>query len=307
MQDSLRLSETSNDLPTEEDPALIEPGLWIAIRRFWWLPVILLVVLGAIGGFLGYKRSPRYSATTRITVASVNFQTQSVPGFVQAVETLTSSYSQIVVSPNVLGPLAKARGTTEAALANAITATPAPESTLFSITAKQDSPRQAISLVNAAAQQTRRYIGTLDSSSATAAGVLRRYRVFAHQEALAQTEVDNLRQQQTGATATTGSGITPASNATSSSKLTAAETRLAEATTQAAALSAQYEDIISGQNPAKQARLLSILTPAVTATSDRSTYVQRFIVIGAAGGLVIGVLLALLFGRPRPPRVHRPR
>src|ERR687885_2859610 len=78
-----------------------------ALRRRWWLVLALAVVLALVGAAVGTVQPQTYSAKSTLTVADVDYETRSVPGFVQAAQSLTSSYSQTVGSAAVVEPVAR--------------------------------------------------------------------------------------------------------------------------------------------------------------------------------------------------------
>lgn len=280
--------------PDPDDYALVDPGLWPALKRRWWLPLLLAILLGAAGGYLGHRRTPSYTATTKITVGTVNYRTQSVPGFVEAAQTLASSYALTVRSAEVLVPLARTEHSTEAAMAQAVNATAVPNSTVFSISATQPTSAAAVHLVNDAARQAKRTIGALNTTTHDEANALRQYRRYTMQAAVAQQKLAALKHDQALGETVTGA------------QLATAQTAIDEAQARASAYSVQYQSIVSGNQPQSEARLLTIIQPAVGATSDKRKYLERYIAFGIAGGLVIGILLALIIPRRRRDRISPP-
>jgi capsular polysaccharide biosynthesis protein len=280
--------------PGPDDYALVDPGLWPALKRRWWLPVLLAILLGAAGAYLGQRRTPSYTATTKITVGTVNYRTQSVPGFVEAAQTLASSYALTVRSAQVLVPLARIEHSTEAAMAQAVTATAVPNSTVFSISATQPTAAGAVHLVNDAARQAKKTIGALNTTAHDEANALRQYHRYTLQAATAQQNLANLKHDKA-----IGDNVTDA-------QLAAAQTAIDQAQAQASAYSVQYQSIVAGNQPQSEARLLTIIQPAVGATSDKRKFLERYIAFGIAGGLVIGILLALVIPRRRRDRVPAP-
>lgn len=274
--------------------AFVDPGLWPALRRRWWLPVLLAIVLGAAGAYLGHRRKPDYTATTKITVGTVDYKTQSVPGFVEAAQTLASSYALTVRSSQVLAPLARTMHMSEGAVGQAVSATAVPNSTVFSISAKQPTSAAAIRLVNAAARQAKKTIGALNTTPRDEATAMARYRHYTVQAANAQQALANLRHEKS-----LGDNVTPAQLAT-------AQANIDEAQARASAYSLQYQTIISGNQPQSESRLLTIIQPAVGAASDKRSYLERYVAFGIAAGLVLGIMLALVIPRRRRDRLAPP-
>ena len=287
------LADAPTSNPTTQEQALVDPGLWPALRRRLWLPVVLAIILGAVGAYLGQKRNPQYTAVTRLNIGTVNYRTESVPGFVTAAQTLAQSYGLIVDSAQILGPLAHARHTSEAALANAISSTAVPNSTIFSITAKRDTGAEAVTLANAAARQTQRTIGRLNTTTADENSVLASYHKYTLQATFAQQKLGLLRAQRTSQNA---AGQTPT---VTLAMIANQQTLISEALAKAGAYSVDYQGIVSGNAPQAVARLITVVQPATTAASNKRTYLERYILFGIAAGLVAGVLLALIIPRRR--------
>lgn len=279
--------QDGSDGPDTDSYRLIDPGLWPALRRRWWLPVLLAIVLGAAGAYLGHRRKPTFTATTKLTVGTVDYKTQSVPGFVEAAQTLASSYALTVRSAQVLVPLARTEHTSEAAIAQAVSATAVPNSTVFSISAKQPSSAEAVRLVNAAARQAKRTIGALNTTPRDEARAMAQYRRYTLQAATAQQKLATLKHDQA------------IGDTVSDAQLASAQTAIDAAQARASAYSLQYQSIISGNQPQSESRLLTIIQPAVGAASDKRSYLERYIAFGIAAGLVLGILLALIIPRRR--------
>lgn len=274
--------------------AVVDPGLWPALKRRWWLPVLLAIVLGAAGAYLGHRRKPQYTATTKITVGTVDYKTQSVPGFVEAAQTLASSYALTVRSSQVLAPLARTMHMSEGAVAQAVSATAVPNSTVFSISAKQPSSAAAVRLVNAAARQAKRTIGALNTTSRDEASALAQYRRYSQQAATGQQKLAALQHEKA-----IGGDVSDA-------QLASARTAIDEAQAKAQAYNLKYQTIISGNTPQTESRLLTIIQPAVGAASDKRSYLERYVAFGIAAGLVLGILLALVIPRRRRDRLAPP-
>jgi capsular polysaccharide biosynthesis protein len=248
------------------------------LKRLWWIPVLLGILLGAAGAYVANKRKPQYTATTKLTVGSVDYRTQSVPGFAQAAQTLASSYALTIRSSAVLAPLARTEHTTEAAIAGAVSATAVPNSTIFTISAVEPTKAAAIRVDGEAAKQAQRTVASLNTTSVDATSALRTFRRYAHQAAVAEQRVAALRRQKN------------VSNAT----LANAQTAASEAQALAGAYSTQYQVVITGNSPQSEARTITIIQPAVNAASDKRTYLERYGALGLAGGVVLGVLIALI-------------
>jgi len=270
-------SATREETWRDQQP-VVDPGLGSKLKRFWWIPVLLAIVLGACGGYLALRRKPIYTATTKLTVGSVDYRTQSVPGFALAAQTLAASYALTTRSSAVLAPLARLEHTTEADIASHISATAVPNSTIFTISASSPTKTGAIRLATDATKQTQRTVASLNTTSVDAASALRTFHRYALRVAVAQQRLGALRAQK-------GVSTTALANAQAAS---------AEAQALAAAYSTEYQTVITGNSPQSEARTITVIQPAVTASSDKRTYLERYVALGLAAGLVLGVLIALI-------------
>jgi capsular polysaccharide biosynthesis protein len=263
-----------------------EPALGTIVRRFWWLMLLLGILLAVAGGVLASQRKPTYEAETRLTIANVDFATRSVPGFTQALETLASSYSQAVTNDAVVQPLAKRFDLGPAEIADRLSATPVPNSSVFAIHATGPDPKAAVDLATAAAEQTTTYVRSLDASDGQRKQALADFRAASRSAARIQETIDQMTADRAGG------------KTVSSSRLVAERERLASAQLRADVARSQYTELDAA--PSAEARTISVLAPARSATSDKRTYQERFALIGAVAGIALGfVIAALLARRPR--------
>ena len=121
-----------------------------AVRRHWFLTLVPVVLLAAVGVFAGHSKKPTYSATATVNVGKSDINTQATPGYLVAAEALASSYSRLVQSQHVAVPAAKKVGETPAQAGNQLTAVPISNEPTFTITATGSSPARASALANAA-------------------------------------------------------------------------------------------------------------------------------------------------------------
>jgi capsular polysaccharide biosynthesis protein len=258
------------------------------LRRYPVLALLPVVILAAAGITLGLRRAPTYTASTTINVGSPDIASQATPGYVQAEQTLASAYSREVTSQFVYGPVAKQLGISQSAVASRLSSSAVPSSPTFTINATGPSQQSAIRLAQTATAALQHYINVVNQGETTSTQLLNRYRN-------AEREADRLSAL---------SGKLDGQNRALPGSVSATRRQEAHLAAQVAqlkanALSAQYS---AGSTTSRTGASIQVLNPATAATSDRRTTAERYGVIGAAAGLVLGAALALLVANLRRRR-----
>jgi hypothetical protein len=262
-------------------------SLGTALRRYPVLALLPAVVLAAAGITLGLRRPPTYTASTTLNVGTPDINSQATPGYVQAEQTLASAYSREVTSQFIYKPVANRLHVSQAEVASRLSSSAVPSSPTFTINATGPSQRNAIALVGAATTALQRYINVIDQGENSSAQLLNNYRA-AQQEANRLTAVSGSLDGQ--------NSVSPGS--VSSARRAQAKLAAQVAQLQANTLAAQY----SNGSTMSRGAIIQVLNPASSATSDRRTITERYGVIGAAAGLVLGAALALLVANLRRRR-----
>ena len=250
-----------------------------AVGRYWWLPV-LFAILGTLGGLaLSYARDPLYTAEAALTAGRLDVQAQAVPGYQQATQSLADAYSRVVESDRVLVPVARETGRSVGSLADDVTATPVPESSVFRIKVTTTGERDAVEIANAATRRIDAY-ARRQTSRGPDRSVLEEF-------AKARTEASQLSTQ----VAAARRALAPRS------RVERLKRRQSAAELEAQALQQTY---VNQTTQAQGAAAVTILGFARDAESDRTKSLQ----IGGFGGLIAGLLLggalaALLGARRR--------
>jgi capsular polysaccharide biosynthesis protein len=278
---------------TRERPPMAPPprrsvGLGTALRRYPVLALLPVVILAAAGITLGLRRAPTYTASTTINVGSPDIASQATPGYVQAEQTLASAYSREVTSQFVYGPVAKQLHLSQSAVASRLSSSAVPSSPTFSINATGTSQQSAVRLAQTATSALQHYINVVNQGETQSGGLLARYRT-------AEGEADRLSAV-SGKLASQNQAI-PGS--VSTNRLQEAHLAAQVAQLKANALAAQYSN---GSTTTKTGAAIQVLNPASAATSDRRTIAERYGVIGAAAGIVLGAALALMVANLRRRR-----
>jgi hypothetical protein len=235
------------------------------------LAILPVVVLIAAALAIGFTRHPSYTTQARLSVGSVNVPAYTLETVIQGNSTLASSYARTIDSPSVVNAAARSARVAPAVARDGLSATAVPGTTLIRIDASGSSEDEAVRLANAGARAVTTFVAQTEKDTAPAR-LLRQYR-------RAQLDVDAKR----AALRSPGTGKPDVQRR--------ARVDLQTAELKASNLGNQYRDIQMTGNPAQSIRPIS---PAVTASSDRMSTLERLLLVGAAAGLVLGLSLALL-------------
>ena len=216
-----------------------------------------------------------------------DINSQATPGYVQAEQTLASAYSREVASQFVYNPVAKDLNLSRAEVASRLSSTAVPSSPTFTINATGPSPSSAIALAATATKELQHYINVLDQGENSSPQLLNRYRA-------AQREADRL--SGVSGELIGQNNVTPGS--VSLQRRQEAKVAAQVAQLQANSLAQQY----TNGSTMSHGATIQVLNPAASASSDRHSITERYGVIGAAAGLVLGAALALLVANIRRRR-----
>ncbi|HWE34133.1 MAG TPA: Wzz/FepE/Etk N-terminal domain-containing protein [Solirubrobacteraceae bacterium] len=257
--------------PREQPPSVIGSAL---SRYKWWI-LLAAVVLAVAGAAYGVVRKPVYNASSTLNVGKVNPNSPGFYGYAQSASDLATTYSRAITATAVLNHVKKTTGIPADTAAGRLTAEPIPNSSLFRIVATGPSSTSAVALANQAANGVVSFEAGYNYNG-DAAAALKSFQQAARANVQAQARVRHL-----------GGG----SGANSNPALQAAQVAANTAQMRANALSNTYQQALEAQ-PASN--LVSLLTSAVSATSDKTKKLELFAAIGLLAGLVIGTLVAVL-------------
>ncbi|HET6449409.1 MAG TPA: hypothetical protein VFG31_09895 [Conexibacter sp.] len=273
-----------------DDRATPGTGLGQAIRRhrlLVLLPILLLVGAGVAAGLL---RDPIYKAESRLLVGKVNPNAPALGGLVQASTALADAYSRSIESTKVIFPVARSVNLSPLTVSKRLTASPVPESPVIRVIAESPTAAAATRLSNVASRRLARFVGHLNQSSTAGPRLLTRYR-------RATAALSQASQLVNAATAAYADDPTPRNG-----QLLDAAT----ATRGAAELRAQSFGNAYALDQAattSSAGLISILSLASTADSDRTKVLELLVFMGLIVGAAIGIALAWI----REDRLRRRR
>jgi hypothetical protein len=192
------------------------------------------------------------------------------------------------MSQFVYRPVANQLHIPQAAVASRLSSSAVPSSPTFTINATGPSRQSAVQLTQAATSALQHYINVVNQGETSSVQLLNRYRA-------ATREADRL-------SAISGKldGKNRVNPGSVSAKLRQeAKVAAQVAQLQANALAAQYSN---GSTTSRTGAAIQVLNPASAAASDRRTIAERYGVIGAAAGIVLGAALALMVANLRRRR-----
>ncbi|HSR94750.1 MAG TPA: hypothetical protein VLK56_07765 [Solirubrobacterales bacterium] len=272
-------------LPTEskrpnlgdDHQPLEQVGVLEAMRWHWQLVLIPAVLLLGVGLALGLLRAPTYTATANLSVDFGAQNPSSLSGSVTAAQALTDSYSRAVFATPVVDQVADKTGAPASEVAERVSASPIPDSTVIKVSGEAGSEEAAVKLANVSATALTRYVGTLNGTRNGTTPVLAQFR---QAESVYQ---DRLAHQEE---------LTGQADANPSDEAAAQELKRARVKTQVALLKKNSVGELFEASQQAYVAPLSFLSAATAASSDRLARLQLFAFIGLIAGLAIGAALA---------------
>lgn len=272
-------------LPTEakqpslgdDHQPLEQVGVLEAMRWHWRLVLVPIVLLVGIGLALGLLRSPTYTATANLSVDFGAQNPSSLSGSVTAAQALSDSYARAVFATPVVDQVARKTGTPVGKVADQVSASPIPDSTVVKVSGEAGSEETAITLANASATALTRYVATLNGTRKGSTPVLIQFR-----QAESRYQ-DRLAQQQE---------LAAQVDANPSDEAAAQELKRARVKTQVALLKKNSVGELYGASQQAYVAPLSFLSEATSAASDRLSRLQLLGFIGLLAGLAIGAAAA---------------
>jgi len=282
------VSTISSPSAAPSEPRLLaaprHAGIAEAMRRYWYLVALCVLLLAGLGIAYGLHRAPTYTATAENVVQVLTPSAAQLPGAVSAAQDLASSQARLIDSDGIAGPLARRLDTTIEYVTDNVSATPVPSSTVIRIEADGASEDDAVLLANAAARAFATYVNAQTRTDGEGDEVLAQYRAAtnAYQRELAAQQ-----------------GIERAGDAASPTERMRADAAVDAAQLRRQALSGQYQTVVQSRGTAPRVKTFVV---ARDASSDRVPTLQIAVFGGAVAGLLIGGGLATLLANRRSRR-----
>ncbi len=261
-----------------------------AIGRHKLLVVACAVAVAVLGAAAGAVGKSTYTAAAALQVGKVNPNSPGFYGFVQSSTDLAAAFSRAITAAPVLATVQRTLGLSPDAAVTQLSAEPIPESPVFRVIASAPNAAAAVRLANVTSRAVIAYEGAANTYSPESRRLLHDYRAASLRLA---------RTQATLARATSDYAADP--DAARRLGLESAHASQAAAALQVHALASAYQ--LSAEST-DTTELVSLLSGAVTAESDRKSKIELLGFVGLLAGLVIGCALAVL--REQRGRLRRP-
>jgi uncharacterized protein involved in exopolysaccharide biosynthesis len=258
------------------------------ILRRWPLVALCVVVCAAAGVAAGVTRAPRYTSATEVNVGRIDVRVQSLPGYVEGAKSLAASYSRVATSGIVLTDAARRLGMSSAELARDVSSTSVPNSPLFRVQGTSGDPKQAMRIATVTTDVLVKAITATSAGTKAVDDAFAAYRSAERDVAGLQRQLDRLQGQARAAVGTPSTAT--------QDRIERLRVQIASAQLRSDTYAQLYRDRRSDVSASAG---VEVVSPAASAVDDRRSALQRFIVVGLLGGLVIGSALALLAGRRR--------
>jgi asparagine synthase (glutamine-hydrolysing) len=260
-----------------DERRLDQVGVFEAMRWYWGLVVIPVVLLVGLAVALAFIRPPVYTATTSLSIDFGAESPSSLPGSVSAAQALSDSYARAIQATSVVDEIARRTGYSPEEIPDHVSASPIPDSTIVRVTGTADSGEAATSVANIAGTSLVRYIGALNGSRTGSQPVLAQFR---RAEVLYQNRLDHQLE------------LADAAAAEPADEAVQLELKRARVQTQVALLQKQSLASVYGTSQQAYVAPLTFLNRATSSSSDRIAKLEFFVFVGLIAGLAIGAALA---------------
>jgi capsular polysaccharide biosynthesis protein len=197
-----------------------------------------------------------------------------------ATEALAAQYSRTIAAQGVTRRVARSMGIAPRTVAARVSATPIPESPVIKIVATATDPREAVRLANLSSTALISFTAELNRANPDTPRLLRRFREASRDLIVARSRVTARRREHTQS---------PSESSRRRLQTAQVDRDVAQLRTETARQA--YDASIRGETPTT---MINPLTPAVAASSDRSSKLQLFGFVGFVAGLALGLALATL-------------
>ncbi|MGH3029515.1 MAG: hypothetical protein ACRDNE_01880 [Gaiellaceae bacterium] len=242
------------------------------------MPTLLLVGCALA---ISLTRSPTYKAEVRLNAGTLDVETQAIPGFLVASQSLADLYSRTLDAQQVVEPISDRVGLKPETVSSRLSASPIPESSIFVIEASGPSASGAVALANAASDALAAYVATLNRPP----GDNRRLLSEFNQASLALAQIISTRNE-----ARTAFDVARTEENQDALQQAVADVQAAKLRLDT--LSSLYQE--SEQADRISAELVQVVSPATSAWSDRNSVLQRLVILALLAGALAGVAFATI-------------
>jgi capsular polysaccharide biosynthesis protein len=259
----------------------VRVSLTEAIRRYWPLVLLPVVLLVAIGATVGLVRDPTYTAEARLAVGRIDVsEPGALSGFAEATQSLASAYSRAVRAEQVVNRVARDARESPDYVRDHVSASPVPESPVITMEGTGDSEAVAVRLANTASTELINYVERLNRTNPDSPRLLDELRRAVERRNTLESLADEA-----------GDAFEESGSDTDRAAFDELRGRVEIADVRVDALRDAYSDSQQGRGTTS---LLQVQTRAIDASNDRMSVFQLLVGIGLLGGLVIGLGLAVM-------------
>jgi capsular polysaccharide biosynthesis protein len=241
------------------------------------VPALIFVLFAVV---IGMTRTPVYTAETQLNVGDTALPNTSVGQAVEGNQLLASIYARLITAQQVTDGAAEALGVEPSEVEGKLSATPIPESSVIGVEATADSAQTAVDVANAGGNALIEHVAAINNDTTRSDQLLSQFQEAVKRETDAQALLEQ-RQATFNAdpTAESEAALTNAGAAFEAAKLERQS----------------LEDVFrTSQEGLSSDRGMQVVSTATSASSDRSSVLQRLVFIGLLGGIAAGIALATI-------------
>ncbi len=264
-------------------------GVVESVKRYPLLVIIPALALMILGIVVGLQKQATYVADARLTVGRINLNAPgALAGYASATQALASQFARAATATPVVAPVAKKLDIPESRVRSRVSASPIPESPIFTVRATARTEAGAIAMANATAVSVQEYARKLNDRDPDSGALLGRYKETSDILAAREARADALKER-----------FEEKPSAGLRRKLADARASRNFWRLREQAIEERYLAATGGE---ASSRLIEILNQAETAKSDRRRWIQILGFAGLLGGVLLGMGLATFVANRRVRR-----
>jgi capsular polysaccharide biosynthesis protein len=263
-----------------------------AIGASWRYPLLVLIpalILGGVGAVLSHRKPPTYTAQAKVLVGAPAPGTSGeLPGVVQAEQSLASIYAREITFNPVVAPLAGRFQQTPGNIAARLSATPLPDAPIINVIATGKTSGQAVDLANAAGAKLASFVTSQTQSVKPANRAFGSYQQAATTLAQARAHENHVAQNH--------------QSDPNNPAVVRAQSQVQVAQLMLNIQGTQYQNLLDTRH---NTPTLTMFQSATSATDNRKSSLELYVVGGVIAGLVIGAALATLLANRKAIKASR--
>ncbi|UUY03512.1 hypothetical protein LRS13_23045 [Svornostia abyssi] len=251
-------------------------GVLQAARRYPLLVILPMLFLTVAGVLIGMQKRPTYTAQSRLSVGRINLNAPgALAGYASATQALATQYARSADATPVIAPVAEELGIPVDRVDRRVSASPIPDSPVFTVKATGPTEESAVRLANEVSDSVVLYARQLNDRDPDASALLGEYKktssILADREARADALRDQLEDDPSA----------EVRRSLARARASRSFWRLREE-----ALEERYLAASAGES---SSQLIQVLNRADDAKSDEAQWSQILGFAGLIGGLLLGL------------------